>query len=202
MKALKKWVFDRNITTLYSSEEKHNIFPQHHSLMSQNMKSKWGHFHFMRRKAGELQHEEDTTNVSFGAGHYLSWLSNLRLQSDASSDGVSRTGLTNPSNSVSALSSGWVLTKSFSHSSALESSEAEVGPLFICLLPGLRAARKMSSSVRDLSQAGRARLIPVMQRHQLSVWQQESQVKTAAGSDPGNLLLPKTFWTKFKLFLN
>ena len=41
MKALKKWVFDRNITTLCSSEEKHNIFPQHNSLMSQNMKSKY-----------------------------------------------------------------------------------------------------------------------------------------------------------------
>lgn len=113
---------------------------------------------FVRQKAGELY---TWRGSSFGAGHYLSWLSDLRPQSETSSDGVSRTGLTKPSNS--ALSSGWVLTKSFSHSSALESSEAEVGPLFICLPPGLSAARKMSSSVRDLSQTGSARLIPGMQ---------------------------------------
>lgn len=110
----------------------------------------------MRRRAA---------NVSFGAGHYLSWFSDLRPQSEESSEGVSRTGLTNPSNS--AVSSGWVLTKSFSHSSAVESSEAEAGPLFICLPPGLRAARKMSSSVRDLSHTGSARLIPTMQRHEV-----------------------------------
>lgn len=174
MKALKKWVFDKNITTLYCSGEIHNMFLQHQSLMLQNMKSREVHFHFVRQKAGELWHEEDTTTVSFGAGHYLPWLSNLRPRSEASSEGVSRTGLTNPSNSVSALSSGWVLTKSFSHSSALESSEAEVGPLVAGLLPGLRAARRMSSSVRDLSQAGSARLIPKTQEHKLLFWQQKS----------------------------
>lgn len=106
----------------------------------------------------------DRDTVSFGAGHYLSCLSNLRLRSEVSSEGVSRTGLTNPSNSVVTLSSRCGATKSFSHSRALESSEAEVGPLFTCLPPGRSAARRMSSSVRDLSQTGKARLIPTNPR--------------------------------------
>ena len=139
------------------------MFLQHHSFITEfkehlkYISVPWG------KTAGEHLHDKDVTNVSFGAGHYLSWLSDLRPQSEVSSEGVSRTGLTNPSNSASAVSSGCVLTKSFSHSRALESSEAEAGPLVICLLPGLRAARKMSSSVRDLSQTGSARLIPVTQ---------------------------------------
>lgn len=98
----------------------------------------------------------------FGGGHYLSWLSSLRLQSEVFSVGVSRTGLTKPSNSApSSPSSGWLLTtKSFSHSRALESSEADGGPLVTSLLPGRSAARRMSSSVRDRSHGGSARLIP------------------------------------------
>lgn len=200
MKALINEYWIKNVTTVRCSVEIHNTLPQHQSLMLQNVKSNQVHFDFMRQKAGELWHEEGTADISFGAEHYLSWLSNLRPESDASSEGVSRTGLTNPSNSVFALSSGWVLTKSFSHSSALESSEAEVGPLFICLPPGLRAARRMSSSVRDLSQAGSARLIPAKQGHELSFWQQKSvKSQTAAG---GNLLAQRdlllTFYAKFK----
>ena len=94
-----------------------------------------------------------------GAGHYLPWPSNWMLPS--LSVGVSRTGLTNPSNSESSLSSACTpLTKSFSHSSPVESSEAEGGPLWAGRAPGLRAARRMSSSVRDRSHAGMERFIP------------------------------------------
>jgi len=115
-------------------------------------------------------------NVSFGSGHYLSWLSDRRPKSGReSSEGVSRTGLMNPSNSVSALSSAWLPTKSFSHSSAVESSEAEGGPLSAGLPPGLRAARRMSSSVRDLSQAGSPRFIPTTRGHERSVREQRSR---------------------------
>ena len=102
---------------------------------------------------------QETVLVQDRAGHYLLWLSNRILPS--LSVGVSRTGLTKPSNSESSFSSTCApLTKSFSHSSPVESSEAEVGPLWACRTPGLRAARRMSSSVRDRSHTGMERFIP------------------------------------------
>lgn len=185
MKALKN---DNLIKTFphYSAVQRATACPRSVRASRQSMKSKYISFH-----EAKSWWALTWTKVSFGAGHYLSWVSNLKPESEASSEGVSKTGLTNPSNSASALCSGWVLTKSFSHSSALESSEAEAGPLFICLLPGLRAARRMSSSVRDLSQAGSARLIPTMQGHEFSFWQQESlESKRPAGRNVGPQMGP------------
>lgn len=53
-----------------------NIF-QPQSFILHKTKEKWVDFYF--QKAGELGYEEDTVDVVFGTGHYLSWLSNLRL---------------------------------------------------------------------------------------------------------------------------
>lgn len=99
-----------------------------------------------------------------GNGDYLFSVSGAVISTGGvSSDGVciSMTGLTKHSYSESsAFSSPWALTKSFSHSRALESSEAEAVPLVVCFLPGRSAARSMSSSVLDLSHAVTVRFIP------------------------------------------
>lgn len=96
--------------------------------------------------------------AAFGDGqgcHYLSW----RSHSDSSS-----TGLTKPAYSELPLSSraAAALTKSFSHSSPLESSEAEAGWLPGFLLLNFSAARRMSSSVLERSRTGIILFMPAI----------------------------------------
>lgn len=56
MKALKKWVSDKNVTTLYCSAEIHT-YSCSVTVSLQSMKGTEGRFHFMRKKAGEPWHE-------------------------------------------------------------------------------------------------------------------------------------------------
>lgn len=112
--------------------------------------------------------------------HYLScWLLSLFCKS-LEEEESSKTGFTNPAYSELPLSSIWVPTKSFSHSSPLESSEVDVGLLPVLLPLGLSAARSKSSSVFDRSLTGIIVFIPSNKKEsKLKTWPQQARAVTA-----------------------